>query len=99
MGDNVVLKEIKDIMKRERESKGIDKPGKAKEYVDLCGLCKKVISGRQTSVECTKCKLWIHLKCSKCNNYKEARDNKDRYECINCENRNDTAKTELLESN
>ena len=92
MKDEGVMEEIKEIIKRERESKGIDKVGETKEKTYCCGLCNDVINRKQVSIECTECKTWIHLKCSIFNSFKEARENKDEYVCTNCENRNDTSK-------
>ena len=90
MGDEGVMEEMKEVVKREKERKRNNKAGEAKEKIDYCGLCDEVINKRQVSIECTKCKEWIHLKCSKFESYKEARENKDPYICTKCEKGNKT---------
>ena len=89
MGDEGVMEEMKEVVKREKERKRNIKAGEAKEKIDYCGLCEDVINKRQVSVECTQCKEWIHLKCSRFESYKEARENKDSYICANCEKGNE----------
>ena len=61
MGDEGVIEEMKEIVKREKDRK-IDKKD---EKIDCCRLCDEVINRRHISVECTQCKEWVHLKCSK----------------------------------
>ena len=90
MGDEGVIEEMKEVVKREKERKRNIKDTDGKEKIYNCKLCDEIINKRQSSVECTHCKLWIHLKCSKFENIKEARDNKDTYICAKCVNRNDT---------
>ena len=85
MRDEGVMEEMKEVVKREKERKRNIKAGEAKEKIDYCGLCVDVINKRQISVECTQCKEWIHLKCSRFERYKDARENKDSYICANCE--------------
>lgn len=93
INDEGVMEEIMEIIKRERECKGIDKIGETKTY--CCGLCSDVINGKQISIGCNECKAWIHLKCSIFNNYKEAKKNEDEYVCTKCKNRNDPSKKEI----
>ena len=92
MGDEGVMEEMKEVVKREKERKRNIKAGEAKEKIDYCGLCDEVINKRQVSIECTQCKKWIHLKCSIYESYKEARENKDSYMCTKCEKGNKAPK-------
>ena len=90
MGDEGVIEEMKEVVKREKERKRNIKDTEVKEKIYSCKLCDEVIRKRQISVECTHCKLWVHLKCSKFENIKEARDSKDTYVCAKCVKGNGT---------
>ena len=92
ISDDGVLEEIKKVVKREKERKGNSKDGEVKEKIYCCRLCDELINRRQASVECTQCKEWIHLKCSKFETYKEAKENKDNYVCNKCEKGNNVTK-------
>ena len=92
MEDEGVIEEMKEVVKREKERKRNIKDMDGKEKIYSCNLCDEIINKRQISVECTHCKLWIHLKCLKFENIKEARDNKDTYVCAKCVNGNDPHK-------
>ena len=92
MEDEKVMEEMKEVVKREKERKQNFKDAETRDKIYCCSLCEEVINKRQISVECICCKEWVHLKCSKFESLKEARDNKDAYVCAKCVKGHDTKK-------
>ena len=52
-----------------------------------CPICQKNVTSRHTSVKCSKCLLWCHLrKNNNCSNLKSYREYKPDYKCSKCLN-------------
>ena len=79
-------------MKRHKEKIRNIKAKEGKEIIFCCTLCDEIINKGQGSVKCTQCKEWVHLICSKFDNYKDAKANMEKYKCTNCEIETDAAK-------
>merc|ERR1711888_176562 len=90
--DEVVMKEIRDIIKK-RSIVESDEANKKVEY--FCGMCRNRINMNFPTIVCTTCGKWVHQRCVS-NPWEKAVKNKHDFKCKNCERVDKTPEEEYV---
>jgi len=84
--DKEVMEEIKDVIMRAKTIKDNEKEKEKVVSEDRrdCGLCRGKFKGNNVCIQCIRCNLWIHLRCTQYKTGKKAEKNKETFLCKSC---------------
>ena len=80
------MEEIKDVMVRAKTIKDNEKEKEKVVSEDQrnCGLCRGKFRGNYFCIQCIRCNLWIHLRCTQYKTGKEAEKHQETFLCKSC---------------